>query len=66
MKNKKLHKILAFVMLTILLIQFALTIVVFAKDEESIEYSNAWNDLKASPLFNPTDYPQLPSSDERY
>ena len=66
MKNKTLRKILAFVMLTILLVQFALTIVVFAKDEESIEYTNAWNDLKASPLFNPTDYPQLPSSHEKY
>ena len=66
MKNKILRKILAFVMLTILLVQFSLTIVVFAKDEESIEYSNAWNDLKASPLFNPTDYPQLPSSHEKY
>ena len=66
MKNKTIRKILAFVMLTILLVQFALTIVVFAKDEESIEYSNAWNDLNASSLFNPTDYPKLPSSHEKY
>ena len=52
MKNKILCKILAFVMLTILFVQFALTIVVFAKDEVSIEYSNVWIDLKASSVYN--------------
>lgn len=68
MKNKTLRKILAFVMLMILLVQFALTIAVFAADgEESIEYSNVWNDLKASSVFNAEDHAQrYPSNPNDY
>ena len=66
MKNKTLRKILAFVMLTILIVQFALTIVVFAKDEESIRYSNVMDDLKKTTAFKQADYPRLSSSDKNY
>ena len=67
MKNKILCKILAFVMLTILFVQFALTIVVFAKDEVSIEYSNVWIDLKASSVFNAENHVQrYPSNPNDY
>jgi len=50
------------------MLQLSLTcLTVFAEEpEEETQYSNAFNDLKQTPSFDPEDYPDLKSSDEKY
>ena len=61
----------AFLIVALLLFEFTVGLFVIrasatGEEEPTIEYTNAYNDLRADKNFNPDNYPALPTSDENY
>ena len=70
-KTKIKHsRALALVLLVLLMIElflFSFTATIHAEESsDEIQYTNAYNDLKASGTFKPEDYPRLSTSDAGY
>ena len=54
------------ILLELLLGFFGIHVRAAEEEEPTIEYTNAYNDLRSDRNFNPDNYPALPTSDEKY